>query len=286
MPKAVEKKAPAAKAAPAAAAKAAPAAAKGAPAAAKGAPAAKAPAAAAPAAKAAASPKPAVKVAKAPKTRAHASRNQELARGINKYSRSTMMHKTGRYKFLTKGGAKKVAAPAAKASRWYPADDVKRPLKSHHTHKAPKTRASITPGTVLIVLAGRFRGKRVVFLKSLASGLLLVSGPYKINGVPLRRMNQAYVIATKTKVDVSAVNAAKFDDAYFKRPEKKVAKKSESEFFAKEEAKQGVSQARKDDQAAIDKALLGAVKAVPQLKGYLRARFSLSNGQAPHELVF
>jgi hypothetical protein len=31
--------------------------------------------------------------------------------------------------------------------------------------------------------------------------------------------------------------------------------------------KQGVSQGRKDDQAAIDKALLGAVKAVPQLKG-------------------
>ena len=75
-----------------------------------------------------------------------------------------------------------------------------------------------------------------MFLKQLASGLLLITGPFKLNGVPLRRVNQAYVIATKTTVDVSAVNAAKFDDAYFKRPEKKVAKKSESEFFAKEEA--------------------------------------------------
>lgn len=62
---------------------------------------------------------------------------------------------------------------------------------------------------------------------------IIYLGPYKINGCPLRRVNQIYCIATTTKLDISNVNIPEhLDDKYFRRkkPQKK-SKKDEEEIF-------------------------------------------------------
>ncbi|GKZ00325.1 hypothetical protein MPSEU_000985400 [Mayamaea pseudoterrestris] len=176
----------------------------------------------------------------------------------------------------------------SKTPRYYPAEDIK-PAKKTHLVKQnpPRLRKSITPGTVLIILAGRFRGKRVVFLKALESGLLLVSGPFKINGVPLRRVNQAYVIATSTTVDVSGVNVKHIDDVYFGRSKDPSKAEGEDVFFEGDAPKAAiVSDERKEDQKKVDEVLLKAVAAVPMLEGYLAAHFTLTSNDKPHLMKF
>jgi large subunit ribosomal protein L6e len=69
---------------------------------------------------------------------------------------------------------------------------------------------------------------------------ILVTGPFKINGVPLRRINPAYVIATSTKIDLvsaSDLSLDKFDEAYFKVKKEKKGKSTEQEFFGEGEKK-------------------------------------------------
>jgi len=180
------------------------------------------------------------------------------------------------------GGKREVAEK--KAPKYYPADDVPAKVKGSGAGVA-KLRKSITPGTVLILLAGRFRGKRVVFLKQLPSGLLLVTGPYAVNGVPLRRVNQAYVIATSTTVPVKGVDTKKYDDSYFgkaSKAKKGKGNKKGDEMFAEEEEKNELKPERVADQKAVDAAL----KVDPMVTKYLKTRFSLSKRDAPHNMCF
>merc|ERR1711908_29581 len=143
--------------------------------------------------------------------------------------------------------------------------------------KPTKLRKSISPGTVLILLAGRFRGKRVIFLKQLDSGLLLVTGPYAVNGVPLRRVNQRFCIATSTKVNVGDAGK-KITDAHFARDAKKKEKSSEGGFFSTKKAEKTPLT---DDKKAAQKEADKGIKVDGDMKAYLKARFSLSANMYP-----
>ena len=169
---------------------------------------------------------------------------------------------------------------------WYPVSD----LKGHFVRKCkvPKKThisAELVPGQVVILLSGRFRGRRVVFLKKLDSGLLLVTGPYKYNGVPLKRVNAAYVLPTNTKLKVDGKVADSVKDDFFKRVQ--IKREKEEDFFTEEKAKrERITEERKKAQNEIDTEVKKAVDEVPMMKEYLRNRFALKNGDKPHLMKF
>lgn len=104
--------------------------------------------------------------------------------------------------------------------------------------------------------------------------------------MPLKRVNQAYVIATSTKVALPAKLPVDCDDAYFAK-EAAPAKEGEDKFFAAKKTETTVSEQRKSDQVKMDKVIVAAVeKADPMLKAYLQAIFTLSKGDKPHEMKF
>jgi len=244
---------------------------------------------------------------------AHAARNAKIAGGIMKFSRSKMYHKKAAF-VKNKTAAKKVAAAKAttvtkeiggekngekrvvqlkKTPRSLPTQarkqrkaSNKKPFSQHNR----KLRSTITPGTVLILVAGVHKGKRVVFLKQLASGLLLVTGPFRINRCPLRRINQIYVIATKTKIDISGVSVPDtLNDDYFRRSKAKKVRHGEGEIFEQKKAAYVVSEQRKKDQVEVDRQLIGAIKKNPEKKllcQYLASSFSIRKGMFPHKLNF
>jgi len=69
----------------------------------------------------------------------------------------------------------------------------------------------------------------------LEGGLLLCSGPFKVNGVPIRRFNARYVIATSTKIDLKGIDSGLLkkvsDDKYWKREKSEKKKSGEDAFF-------------------------------------------------------
>merc|ERR1739842_277577 len=230
-------------------------------------------------------------------------RNYALESGVYRFGKGSMYHKKAIYKFTKKvnkktvpkkaavfvekqvGGAKNGGTRMVRAKKLandVPTVDAAAPgtSKNFFANHVRKVRASLTAGTVAIVLAGVHKGKRVIVLKQLGTGLLLITGPHKLNGCPLRRVNQRYLVATSTKLDISKVSVPEnINDKYFARVKAEKSKKEGDK----------PSEQRKADQATVDAQVLAAIKGHADgavLRQYLKCTFSLSKGEFPHKMCF
>ena len=240
--------------------------------------------------------------------------NKLLKGGILRYSKSQMYKRRAQYRLKgTKrpvvkkekkpikkikkiggpknGGERVVYLKKPKAN--YPTKTFvkKRPSKSTFSHHKRNVRPNMRPGRVLILLAGRHQGKRVVLLKVLDSGLLLVTGPFSLNSCPLRRVSQRYAIACSTRVKLGDFKVPDhINDAYFRRMKVKTEKKSgEGDIFAAKKQRFMPNEQRKKDQKEVDSSLLKILKAHPDgkfLKKYLQNMFALGSSQYPHRMKF
>ncbi|XP_075251261.1 uncharacterized protein LOC142343317 isoform X2 [Convolutriloba macropyga] len=175
-----------------------------------------------------------------------------------------------------------------------------RPEKKHKKKGAyPKVtlRKSLTPGTIVILVAGKqvHRGRRLVFVKMLDSGHLLLAGPKGLNRMPLMPVLQNFVIATSTSIpltDAVKTQADKIDFSMFKKLQEKKSK--ESGIFTDSAAKAS-TEPRIDPEVekALDDALMASVENFSKdplekeiFTAYMRQKFTLKNGLMPHNMKF
>ncbi|XP_022668193.1 60S ribosomal protein L6-B-like isoform X1 [Varroa jacobsoni] len=246
-------------------------------------------------------------------------KNPLIARGIRKFSNAQVMRRTGSWKFVKdpvelakafqtpkkverktivkqiggdKNGKERVIL-VKKPRKFYSTEDSLKPPKTSRKRVYRAARKSITPGTVLILLAGRHRGRRVVYLKQLESGLLLVTGPYKLNSCPLRRIHQNFVIATSTKLDITSVKLSEqLKDQLFAKPKMPRSKGNTArggDLFEQRKVDFIPSEERRKLQVEVDSQLLEVIGKNPDaevLKQYLKKPFALNSRMYPHALKF
>lgn len=246
-------------------------------------------------------------------------RNYELKPGVLKWSRATVSRrkkflrlkqrkliKNKQVKKLEKpkvvikvvkkiGGAKNGGERTVflkKPKSNYPTKQrvAKRGPKHFFSRHERRIRPNLKSGRVVILLAGRHAGKRVVLLKSLKSGLLLVTGPLSLNGCPLRRISQRYVLATQTRISLANYRVpSHINDKYFKRAKKNKKARGEGDIFAVKKEKYAVSEQRKSDQITVDKVIKDCIAKHPEskiLSKYLKSMFGLKSTQYPHRMTF
>lgn len=88
-------------------------------------------------------------------------------------------------------------------------------VKEKSKKKVYKIEKNFKKGTILILLGLKFKGKKCVFLKFTQNGSMVITGPYRMNGIPLRRINPKYAFLTEIKINLNYLNLNFLSDRYF-----------------------------------------------------------------------
>jgi large subunit ribosomal protein L6e len=125
---------------------------------------------------------------------------------------------------------------------------------------------NIKIGSVIILLSSNFQGRKAILLKITKSGLFVISGPYKINGIPLRRVNPRYIIPTHVEIDLNGINTTILSDEYFMALKK--SQRSENNNF-----KNRIIMAHNLRQTYIDRCLQKKIDTDLFLNSYLKSNY-------------
>lgn len=145
-------------------------------------------------------------------------------------------------------------------------------FKKPSTKKIKKTISNLKPGSVLILLSQKLLGKKVILINTTESGLLVVTGPFSLNGISLRRVNKKYTIQSGAELRVEnfnsptlILNSRLFNDEYFET----LAKSKSRSFDLK---KHNFVISHRIRQNYIDKYIHEYLKKDFFIKAYLRTR--------------
>ncbi|KAF7682530.1 60S ribosomal protein L6 [Astathelohania contejeani] len=87
---------------------------------------------------------------------------------------------------------------------YYPADDLPKyveKLRKRAEIKPKPRRTDLVKGNIVVVLEGEYASMRVVYLGQLDNYMALCIGPSSVNGIPLFKINERYLLRTSMVLD-------------------------------------------------------------------------------------